>query len=133
MVTFYPPKDMDKECISLCTKLNSLGDVQTYESCCGHLKGRYMVFFKCHSFERLGKLYRCVDRNYSDGKWEILVDGTDVHPTYCFCLRSKEAFASYKEMEESVKRLMNNIDWWEDPSYDDYFGVDRKQENQKEI
>ena len=25
-------KDMDKECISLCKKLNSISDVQTYES-----------------------------------------------------------------------------------------------------
>lgn len=125
MITFYPPEDMDKECIALCTKLNALGDIQTYESCCGHLKECYMVFFKCHSFERLAKLYRCVDRNYSDGKWELLVDGTDVHPTYCFWLKSKEPFSSYEEMEESVQRLMDNIDYWENPAYDDYFGGDR--------
>ena len=114
-------KDMDKECISLCKKLNSLIDVQTYESCCGHLKERYSIFFLCYSFERLAKLYRCIDRNYSDGKWELLVDGTDNHPTNIFQLRSKEPFSSYEEMEKSVQLLMDNIDYWENQTYNDYF------------
>lgn len=112
---------MDKECISLCKKLNSLNDVQTYESCCGHLKECYSIFFFCYSFERLAKLYRCINRNYSDGKWELLVDGTDNHPTNTFWLRSKEPFSSYEEMEKSVQLLMDNIDYWENQTYNDYF------------
>lgn len=124
MITFRLPEDMDKECISLCTKMNTLGDVQTYESCCGHLKECYMIFFKCHSFERLAKMHRCVNRNCSDGKWELLVDGNHVHPTHSFCLRSMEPFSSYEEMEESVQRLMDNIDRWENPAYNKYFGGD---------
>lgn len=124
MPKFFPPEDMDKECIALCTRLNELGDIQTYESCCGHLKERYMVFFETHDFVRLAKLFRCVNRNYSDGKWEILVDGTDMHPTFQFWLRSKEPFSSYEEMEESVNQLISNIDYWEDHAYDDHFGKD---------
>lgn len=121
MAKFIPPKDMDKECIELCTRLNELGDVRTFESCCGHLKSWYSVWFECRSFVRLAKLYRCVDRNYSDGKWEILVDGTDVHPTYIFWLRSREVFETYEEMKESVDRLIANIDYWEDKRFDSYF------------
>lgn len=121
---FSVPYDMDKECIKLCTKLNELGDLQTTESCCGHLVNQYVVFFECHDFARLAKLYRCVDRNYSDGKWEVTVDGSDTTPVYQFCLRSIKPFASYDEMDESVNRLISNIDYWEDHSYDTYFATD---------
>lgn len=119
--SFVPPPDMDEDCIELCARLNALGDVKTTESCCGHLISNYMVFFECRSFARLAKLHRCVDRNYSDGMWEVLVDGTDMHPEYRFMLRSKEPFNSYMEMRMSVQRLIENIDWWENPDYDDYF------------
>lgn len=115
------PFDMDNECIELCEKLNSLSHVETFESCCGHLKNRYMIFFWCDNFVRLAKLYRCVNRNYSDGKWEILVDGSDVRPIYGFLLRSIEPFKTTKEMMESIHYLIENIDIWENPKFNEYF------------
>lgn len=116
-----PIEDMDKECVELCEKLNSLDGIETRSSCCGHLKERYMLFFFCNDFVRLGKLFRCVNRNYSDGKWEILVDGSDIYPSYLFWLRSKKQFRSYKAMEKSIKSLIDNIDWWEQEKFDNYF------------
>jgi hypothetical protein len=112
---------IDEECIELCDKLNSLSSVETLESCCGHCKNPYMIFFKCYDFIRLGKLYRCVNRNYSDGKWRIEVFGSDVQPCYEFILTSKEPFNSKEEMTESVNNLIENIDYWENPIFDDYF------------
>ena len=101
---------MDEECIELCDKLNSLSSIETIESCCGHCKNPYMIFFNCYDFIRLGKLYRCVNRNYSDGS-----------PVYGFLLISKEPFNSKEEMMESVNDLIENIDYWEDSRFDDYF------------
>lgn len=118
---FHAPKDMDKECIQLCKKLNSLSNIKTTESCCGHLKEPYIIFFMCDDFIRLGKLFRCVNRNYSDGKWRIEVDGGDTLPCYNFMLTSKEPFSTYEEMESSIKSLIENIDYWEDKKYDNYF------------
>ena len=112
---------MDKECIALCDKLNSLTDVETTESCCGHCKEQYMIFFNCYDFIRLGKLFRCVNKNYSDGKWRIEVHGSDVHPCYGFLLISKKPFNSKEEMMESVNNLIENIDYWENPTFYDYF------------
>lgn len=112
---------MDEECIDLVAKLNSLKNVQTTESCCGHLTEPYRIWFRCNNFVRLAKLYRCVNKNYSDGKWCIEVDGSDVQPTYEFLLRSKEPFKSYSEMEKSIEELIDNIDYWEDEKYDEYF------------
>ena len=118
---FIIPNDIDKECINLCVKLNELSNVQTTESCCGHLKEPYMVFFECDDFIRLGKLFRCVNRNYSDGNWRIECCCSDVLHAYGFLLRSKEPFKSYKEMKESVDHLIENINYWEDSIYDNYF------------
>ena len=114
---------MDKECIALCDKLNSLSNVETTESCCGHCRSPYMIFFNCYDFIRLGKLFRCVNRNYSDGKWRIEVDGSDTQPCNQFMFISKEPFNSTAEMMESVDRLIKNINYWENPRFDDYFNM----------
>lgn len=117
---------MDEECISLCDKLNSLSLIETTESCCGHCRSPYMIFFNCYDFIRLGKLFRCVNRNYSDGKWRIEVDGSDMKPCNQFMLISKEPFNSTEEMIKSVNGLIENIDYWENPIFDDYFNNNGK-------
>jgi len=114
-------KYMDKECIALCDKLNSLSNVRTTESCCGHCKSPYMIFFQCNDFVRLGRLYRCVNRNYSDGKWRIECCCSDIIPSYGFLLTTHEPFASVEEMTESVEALIENIDYWEDTRFDEHF------------
>lgn len=119
--SFVVPPDMDKEAIEICQELNRLEGVETTESCCGHCKRQFMIFFRCTSFRELGILYRCVNRNYSDGKWEILVDGTDLDPCYHFWLRSKEPFKDYEEMNESLEGLIKNIHYWHEPRFDKYF------------
>ena len=106
------PSDMDKECIELCEVLNSLPTVQTFESCCGHLKDRFSIWFFCDSISILSCLGRVTERNYSDGKWEVVVDSTDTHPYGVFWLRSKEPFSTYEEMNKSLQGLIDNINYW---------------------
>ena len=106
------PSDMDKECIELCETLNSLPTVQTFESCCGHLKDRFSIWFFCDSISVLSCLGRATERNYSDGKWEVVVDSTDTHPYGVFWLRSKEPFGTYGEMNKSLQGLIDNIRYW---------------------
>ena len=38
-----------------------------------------------------------------------------------FLLTSKEPFKSKEEMMESVNGLIENIDYWENPIFDNYF------------
>lgn len=113
--------NMDKECIKLCDILNSIPSINTFESCCGHLKDRYSIWFFCNDVTTISRLGRCVEHNYSDGKWELLVDSTDTHPTGVFWLRSKVPFQSYDEMEESVNELCVNIQYWFSTKLDSYF------------
>lgn len=113
--------NMDKECIKLCDTLNSIPSIDTFGSCCGHLKDRYSIWFFCNDIITISRLGRCVERNYSDGKWELLVDSTDTHPTCVFWLRSKVPFQSYDEMEKSVNELCNHIQHWFNTKFDSYF------------
>lgn len=115
------PSDIDEECIDLCTLLNQLPEVETFESCCGHCEYRYAIWFFCDSIDVLTRLGRATERNYSDGKWEVVVDSTDTHPYGVFWLRSKEPFESYAEMNESVNYLIDNIIYWFKDEFDEYF------------
>lgn len=112
---------MDKECIALCNELNSLPGVKTFESCCGHLRSRYSIWFFCNNINTLSRLGRSVFPNYSDGKWEIIVDTTDTNPCGVFWLRSIKPFADQDEMEQSISRLIFNIKYWFKAEFDDYF------------
>ena len=115
------PADIDAECIDICNALNRLPDTETFESCCGHLKNRFSVWFFCYNIDVLSRLGRAVERNYSDNKWEIVVDSSDTHPRGVFWLRSKEPFKTKDEMVESVDWLIDNIKHWTQDEFDEYF------------
>lgn len=114
------PLDMDEECIEICNTLNRLPDTETYESCQGHGKHAFWIFFKCTNINVLTRLGRAVDRRYSDGNWEILVDDTDVKPKGRFWLRAKCQY-DISTIEKSVKELCDNILYWFDDKFDEEF------------
>lgn len=118
---FELPENIDHACVSLVTKLNQIPGIETTESCCGHLRAPYMVFFQCNDFIQLGRLYRCVNRNYSDGNWRIECCCSDTRPTHGFMLRSNGVFQTQDEMWNSVNALLKNIDYWQQPRFDEHF------------
>ena len=68
---------MDPECILLCDALNSIFGLETIESCCGHGREPYRVFFKVKDLHGLRVLGRLCSRNYSSGLWRVVVDNSD--------------------------------------------------------
>ncbi len=125
------PFDMDNECIELCNVLNTLPGVTTFESCCGHCKRPYHIWFFCTSIDTLSRLGRATERNYSDNKWEVVVDSSDTSPYGVFWLRTKEKFNTPEEMNESVQNLIKNIKHWFDDRFDNYFLGHQSIENTK--
>lgn len=119
-----PKFGMDAPCIELCNLLNRLPGLETSESCCGHCKEPYMVFFRCDNLDTLTRLGRSIDRRYSDGKWKIELDSGDSNPKNRFCLMSVEPFKNGDEMLNSVEELMENILYWFNDKYDEYFDSD---------
>lgn len=124
-----PKFGMDAPCVDLCILLNRLPGVKTSESCCGHCKYPYQVFFCCDNLDTLTRLGRVVDRRYSDGNWEIVVDSGDAHPKNRFWLRSLKPFNDFFEMNESVNGLIENVEYWFNNEFDKYFDSDGEHKN----
>lgn len=120
------PGDIDHECFELCCTLNRMPGVETYESCCGHLKERYSIWFRSYNLDAIARIARSVDRNYSDGRWELVVDCNDTEPQGCFWLRSKKPFSTDKTMEKSVRNLIRSIEYWCGNEFDKHFGNNKK-------
>ena len=111
------PSDIDEQCVDLCNLLNRLPFVETIESCAGHSEHPYWVFFKCVDIGVLSRLGRSVERNYSDGNWEIIVDSCDIDPYGMFWLRTKSILKN-DQLNESLKHLIENIEYWFNDAFD---------------
>lgn len=55
-LTWVPPDGIDQECVELCMAMNSLPGIETTESCCGHGKTPFHVFFRPEALEALPEL-----------------------------------------------------------------------------
>lgn len=116
------PEDVDAECVDICNLLNRLPGTETDESCQGHGKHPFWVFFSCTDIDTISRLGRAVFNTYSDGKWEIVVDSTDTDPRGRFWLRSTVISPS----KESLQGLIENIEYWFQDRFDEHFKKDRK-------
>ena len=114
------PADVDCECVSICNTLNRLPDVETFESCSGHGAHPFWVWFNCTNIDTLSRLGRAVDKNYSDGNWEIVVETSDTRPRVCFWLRAKSVLP-YDDLLRSLDELEANILYWFQDEFDEHF------------
>lgn len=117
------PADMDSECVSICNTLNRLPGLMTYESCSGHGERPFYIWFRCDNIDTLSRLGRAVDRRYSDGNWEIVLDSCDGNPRGCFWLRTKTILPN-DELHDSLANLEENILYWFQDDFDKYFNQD---------
>lgn len=117
------PEFIDEQCIPLFYALNSLPGLRTFESCCGHGKAPFSMWFRCDNIDTLSRLGRAVGKNYSDNNWEIVVDTADIEPRGCFWLRTKTVLES-DELNDSIAKLVENIEYWFDNKFDEHFKED---------
>ena len=67
------------------------------------------------------RLGRVVNHNYSDGRWELLVDDVDTeHKGVVLWLKTKEVLGAYT-LKVSIQGLINAIEYWFDDKFDEYF------------
>lgn len=81
----WPPADMDPECVELCTAINRLQGVGTYDSCCGHGKAPYMVWVSFDGMDDILPLLYYLDECHSGVKGWICTVYTD-------CVMSRVVF-----------------------------------------
>jgi hypothetical protein len=107
---------MDAECVDLCDAFNSIKGIETVESCCGHNKSPYHIFFKCHDLNGLRFIQSCIDRRYwkYGSDWKITTYISDEGPeSLIFVLESKSSKLSrimpqVKDMIETLNYYLNH-------------------------
>ncbi len=116
---------MDKECIPICDALNSLPDVETFESCCGHLKTRYAVYLKTKNLYSMSVIARVFDKRYSNTSvaWKTTIETLDAenNPQFCIGIYSERPFNDYREMSDDVKHLCDGIRYWSSERFYKHF------------
>lgn len=120
--------NMDKECIQICDALNSISDVHTTESCCGHCKDRFMVFFTCDNPHSLAIIARVFDRRYisTSQPWYIELQTKD-SGAYDYFIHSETKYDSEIAMMKDVNQIIENIKHWCDDKFASHFkGCDDK-------
>jgi hypothetical protein len=54
---------LDRECMTLCKAINEIPGICTIESCSGHGKGLYQIYFVVTSLKNLSLLLGCIHAN----------------------------------------------------------------------
>jgi hypothetical protein len=83
---------MDPECIPLCDAMNALPGIKTFESCCGHGKHAFIVFFKAPSFNAIKPIIAAAEIWY----WTVRVKCSSVTDEMYFILESPEPDSNWK-------------------------------------
>lgn len=119
---------MDKECIHICDALNSIPNVQTTESCCGHCKDRFRIFLICDNPHSLAIIARVFDRRYigTSQPWYIELQTKDSGACDYF-IHSETKYDSEEVMMKDINQIIENIKYWCDDKFASYFkGCDDK-------
>lgn len=120
--------NMDKECIHICDALNSIPDVRTTESCCGHCKDRFRIFFTCDNPHSLAIIARVFDRRYigTSQPWYVELQTKD-DGAYDYFIHSETKYDSEEVMMKDVNQIIENIEHWCDDKFASHFkGSDGK-------
>ena len=89
MITEYEGK-MDAECILLCDAINKLPGLKTIDSCCGHNKYPFVIFFIAEDLKDLPKLlYWFNSCHCGFVGWQVLVTTDCARSPVHFCIEGK--------------------------------------------
>lgn len=110
------PNDIDQQCIYLCNALNSIPHVSTVESCCGHGKESFDIWFNCYKNRQLLPIARSISRNYSGitDEWSLLVAYSDLPERPIFFqlssngVKGERAYKESKMIADNILEHMNN-------------------------
>lgn len=114
---FYNVYDgwMDSECVKLCDILGSLPGIETTESCCGHGRGPFRIFFRSSDWRGITFLARCMDKRYWEygDKWRVELYNSDAaEPGHIlFCLTNNETVMTLEEVNTQVQSLIDNMNY----------------------
>ena len=106
------PKDMDPKCVPLCNSLNAIPNIRTIESCCGHDRGPFVLWFRMDDRRRsryLTVVARVFDRRYGGIQgWTCTLDNGDVpedQPIFMISSGSNKGRVAYNQSMRIAKNI----------------------------
>lgn len=112
-VKWHAPSDMDPECVNLCEAMNLLPGIKTTESCCGHGKASYCIWFRVADFSGRGfiTLARVTCPRYYEGDWRLVISHGDLRRTLTgFVLEGAAGPDRYQAAETLAKHIRSHLD-----------------------
>lgn len=107
------PKDIDKQCIPLCDALNFIPSIRTLESCCGHGKDSFKIWFTIKKIKYLTVIGRVFDRRYGGIEgWVCEVSNTDISdlcPTFFINSGNIIGNKTYSDSKKIAKNIYNHL------------------------
>lgn len=109
---------MDAHCATICDALNRFPGVATFESCNGHFKEPFRVWFTCSDFASLAAISRIADCRYSSTRlgWRLSAQSIDSppipnSPLVCFELASEVPYLDDTDMECDIEAIAVSLDF----------------------
>jgi hypothetical protein len=104
---------MDEQCIEICDAMNSIDGVETFESCSGHSKHTFRIFFTITNSRGVYAVLRANDPRYGGPNWKCEASTTDIPKTcVCLCLESrctgKKAYSEAKLISNNIIEILDN-------------------------
>jgi len=100
------PSDIDPECVDLCRAMNALPGIKTTESCCGHGRSSYNVYFHADNLDCLPALLYWFDPchcGFADW-WVTVLTDCAMRPAY-FCMEGPTGEIAYQQSKD-IARLI---------------------------
>jgi hypothetical protein len=91
------PLWLDKEVVPLVVALNAMKGVVTVESCCGHGKDPFYIWFYAESVDTVRPLFELVSTRRG---WRIIFQD------YIFCLKGPKGERAYRESEQLAAAIV---------------------------
>ena len=112
MTELVTPKinGIDKECVDLCDAINEIPGLRTTESCCGHGKTQYRIWFKVDNPEWLPSLLYFCDSRHVGFDWNCLVTTDCGMSPITFLLESEsKGETAYEEATVIAENVMEHL------------------------
>ena len=98
---------IDPEVVDLCNALNNIPGVRTSESCCGHGKEPFCIWFRVKSLKPLPKIaYWCNPCHCSAGMWQLIATTDCAMSPIRFRIESKDVGeVAYRQAADMAQRI----------------------------
>lgn len=109
-MSVVPYHNMDPECVQLCRALNKLPGVTTTESCCGHDKGPFRIWFRVEDLKNLPDLlYRFSPCHSGCYGWKVTAHTDCARSPVSFMIQGPQGEEGYTAANKIASLILGDI------------------------